>query len=490
MKQPLENQQKDKFSYLWLVFSLVLLVFSNGRWAFPLAPWLALPLLLRFVRYQKPVAGYCITVVVITISSSIGWYGVLPIPLPIHILLFLIAGFFAALPYLADRIMTRRVQGFLSTLIFPAAVTVLQFVSSFRPDTGTYGSLAYTQYGILPLMQLSAITGIWGIVFLVSWFASTINYCWENGFAIKRIKKVATIYLCVLVAVFFYGGARLLFIKPAEKTVRVAAITTPSDFRAVTGWIASGKAPLNLQESLALLESQAIKAAQSGAKIIAWQEYGFLITTADIDVFIKHAQKIAAAKKAYVLIGVDIMDIKRKEKNENAVILIDPAGDITWKYLKSYLVPGGEEPYHKRGDRKIPVLDTPYGKIASVICFDFDHPRYIRSAGRGIGLFLVPALDGKGLTPLHSRMAVFRGIENGFSLVKPTGEGLSIAADYCGRVIAEQNYATSKERVMLAEVPVKSVFTIYSVIGDLFAWLCTIGLIILIMVAVIRRGRS
>ncbi len=55
--------------------------------------------------------------------------------------------------------------------------------------------------------------------------------------------------------------------------------------------------------------------------------------------------------------------------------------------------------------------------------------------------------------------------------------------DSCGRVIASQNYATSKERMMLADVPVKSVFTIYSVIGDLYAWLCMIGLILLVVTA-------
>jgi len=43
---------------------------------------------------------------------------------------------------------------------------------------------------------------------------------------------------------------------------------------------------------------------------------------------------------------------------------------------------------------------------------------------------------------------------------------------------------------MLADVPVQSVFTIYSVIGDLFAWLCVIGLIILIVTAVIRRKQK
>jgi apolipoprotein N-acyltransferase len=489
MKQPLETQQKDKFLYLWLALSLVLMTFSDGQWAFALAPWLALPLLLRFVRYQKPVIGYLVTVAVMTISSSIAWYGLFPIPLPFHILFYFIPALFKALPYLADRLMARRVQGFLATLIFPVAVTAMQFFSSFRPDNGTYGSLAYTQFGNLPLIQLASVTGIWGIVFLIAWFASIINYCWENGFAFTKIRKAAGIYLCVLAVVFLYGGACLLLIKPAETSVRVAAVTTPSDIVGRVMGMFAGKSPFNLQESLAILESQTTKAAQSGAKIIAWQEYGDLISREDIDVFIKRGQKIAAAKKIYLLICAGILDSKKKEKGENVSILIDPAGDIKWKHLKSYLVPMIEEPFFKRGDWKVPVLDTPYGKIASVTCFEYDHHRYVRSAGRGISLFLVPALDGKTLTPVHSHMAVFRGIENGYSVLKPTGEGLSIAADYCGRVIAEQNYFTSKERVMLADMPVKSVSTIYSVIGDLFAWLCIIGLIILIVVAVIRRKR-
>ncbi len=486
-----ENQQKDKFSYLWLALALVLLIFSNGRWAFPFVPWFALLFLLRFVRFQKPLIGYFITVLVIMISSSIAWYGVIPMPLHIHILVYLIAGFFVALPYLADRIVARRLQGFLATLIFPAAVTALAYAMSISTGSGTWRSLAYTQYGNLPVMQLASITGLWGIVFLISWFASAFNYCWENGFVFNKIKRVAGIYLCVLLAVFLYGGARLLLLKSTETGVRVAAITTPSDIRSRgMAWVESGKSPFNLQESLALLESQTVKAADSGAKIIAWQEYGDLISNENIDAFIKHGQKIASTRKIYLLLSVAILDIKRKEKGENVSIFIDPTGNVKWRYLKSYLVPEVEEPYFKKGDKKIRIQDTPYGKIASVICFDFDFPAYIRSAGQGISLMLVPSFDWKEITPMHSQMAVFRAIENGFSILRPAGEGLSIAADYCGRVIAEQNYFTSKERVMLADVPMKSVFTIYSVIGDVFAWLCIIGLIILIAVAVIRRKRN
>lgn len=492
MEQRSEDQQTDKWSYLWLALSLVFMIFSDGRWAFALAPWLALPLLLRFVRQQKPLIGYLVTVAVMTISSSIAWYGLFPpsLPIPLQILYYLGPSFILALPYLADRLMAHRLSGFLSTLIFPIAFITMRYAMSFRPGNGTYGSLAYTQYGILPLMQLVSITGIWGIAFLISWFASTINYCWKNGFVLNRAKKVGAIYLCVLVAVFCYGGARLLLIKPAETTVRVAALTTPSHSSARIMGEGPGKSPFNLRESLRALESQTVKAADAGAKIIAWQEYADLISTGDIDRYVKHGQKIADNEDIYLLLCVGILDIEGKEKGENVSILIDPEGNIKWKYLKSYLVPMVEEPYFKKGNKDIPTQDTPYGKIASVICFDNDHPRYIQSAENDIGLFLVPSFDGKTRTPVHSRMAVFRGIENGFSILKPTGRGLSIAADYCGRIIAKQNYFTSKKRVMLADIPVKAVFTIYSVIGNTFAWLCITGLISLIVIVVIRRKQN
>lgn len=485
------NERAGNRSYLWLMLAMIIFIFSNGRWAFAVAAWVGPVLLLRFVRLQKPLIGYVVSVLVLMITTSISWLGVMSLPLPIFILSNLIGGLFLALPYLADRLAVRRLQGFVSTLLFPVAMTSLAYVMSFIPDRGTWGEIVYTQYGILPLMQLSSITGIYGITFLIFWFASTVNYCWENDFAPHKIKKAAGIYLCVLLAVFLYGGARLVFIKPTETNVRVAAITTPSDIRGrATGWITSGQSPFHLQESLALLESQTADTVRSGAKIVAWQEYGDLISTADRDAFITHARKIAADHKIYLLISMAVMDMTGTEKGENVSIFIDPAGNIQWKYLKSYLVPGIEKPYFKEGDKIIPVLRTPYGKMASVICFDFDFPAYVRSAGRDISLFLVPSFDWKEITPLHSHMAVFRAVENGFSVVRPVGEGFSIAVDSCGRVIASQNYATSKERVMLADVPVQSVFTIYSVIGDLFAWLCVIGLIILIVTAVIRRKQK
>ncbi len=44
------------------------------------------------------------------------------------------------------------------------------------PFSGTQGNPAYTQYSNLPLLQLLSVTGLWGIVFVMSWLASLVNW--------------------------------------------------------------------------------------------------------------------------------------------------------------------------------------------------------------------------------------------------------------------------------------------------------------------------
>jgi apolipoprotein N-acyltransferase len=86
-------------------------------------------------------------------------------------------------------------------------------------------------------------------------------------------------------------------------------------------------------------------------------------------------------------------------------------------------------------------------------------------------------------------MASFRGIENGFSIVRAAGNGLSAAFDYQGRTLATADYSTTKQ-AMIAHVPAHGVKTIYAVIGDLFAWLSMLGFVTLVGLALFRPTRS
>ncbi len=63
-------------------------------------------------------------------------------------------------------------------------------------------------------------------------------------------------------------------------------------------------------------------------------------------------------------------------------------------------------------------------------------------------------------------------------MVRPTSNGLAMTVDYEGNVLAATDYFTTQQ-TMIASVPVKGTWTIYAHVGDLFAWLCSAGMLFL-----------
>jgi apolipoprotein N-acyltransferase len=94
-----------------------------------------------------------------------------------------------------------------------------------------------------------------------------------------------------------------------------------------------------------------------------------------------------------------------------------------------------------------------------------------------VDVLIAPSADWQEVGPTHALMAEFRAIENGVSLVRPVRWGVSRVVDPYGRVLAEMDEFSAEQRVMMAQVPFSGVPTIYTRIGDLFAWLCIAGLL-------------
>ncbi len=61
----------DRWSYLWLVLSIILGLFSFGQWAIPLAPWLSILFSIRFMHTQTPFRGYVILSLVGMVPSTL-----------------------------------------------------------------------------------------------------------------------------------------------------------------------------------------------------------------------------------------------------------------------------------------------------------------------------------------------------------------------------------------------------------------------------------
>jgi apolipoprotein N-acyltransferase len=74
-------------------------------------------------------------------------------------------------------------------------------------------------------------------------------------------------------------------------------------------------------------------------------------------------------------------------------------------------------------------------------------------------------------------------MENGFSLVRPTYNGFSFAADYHGEIIAHMDSDETDTGIMYAQVPIKGIQTIYSKTGDVLGWICLLGVSVLALLS-------
>lgn len=486
-------------SFLWLFAGIGFFLFSNGRWIVPVCAWLAPVFLLKFISHKKAFFGLFILFLLILFATRVIYHEIIPSLLGLlAYILFLYYTILAFLPYLAHRMLVHKIDGFIGTLVFPSVAVVVEYLNTVM--FGSWASVAYSQFGDLPLIQLSSVTGIWGITFIVMWFGPVLNWIGDRKFEWAKVRKEILIFVTIFVGVLLYGGLRLGMFRPGSKTVRVASLTATQEINALgeaiqeKGFVSSVSMAAQQRDSLNDILGPVHEAifvrtgevARSGASLVFWPEGMVVVLEENQDQFIARGRDLARSEQAYLLMAYFVIPRKNpKEFGENKSVLINPKGDIEWEYLKTHPVPGSTD---KPGDGNIPVSQTPFGRVASVICYDMDFTNLIRKAGKlKTDIMIVPAWDWKAIDPLHTYMAVFRAVENGFSMIRQTGEGLSIAVDYQGRVLAEMDHFTSENHVMFSDVPVKGIITIYSRIGDLFAWLCIAVVFIFFLWNLIRR---
>jgi len=418
----------------------------------------------------------------------------------------------AMVPYALDRLVAVRLPGSASTLVFPCALVGLEYLASFG-QTGTFTSLANSQYADLPLVQLVSVTGIWGITFLIGWFVSTVNWAWERGFAWRRVRHGVTVYAVVLAVVLTGGATRLAVDSLGTGTVRVAAISaskravtattgllTPATVAALESGTATPMQRGAARRAFATLDDDLLTAtgqrAASGAKIVGWPEasaVGASVLQEDEGAFVARAIELARQDRIYLEVGLGVFlpGRARPPYLMDESLLIDPGGHVAWTYEKTHLVPFTEQGVVVAGTARLPVVGTPYGRLAGAICFDQDFPSTMRQAGQvSADLLVGPSNDWRAIDPAHAWAATFRAVENGYSLLRPASDGLALAVDYHGRVRGAVDYFTTADRqILTADLPTHGVRTVYARIGDLFAWLCLAALLAMLAIAAVAPGR-
>lgn len=482
--------KKSVFNWnlLWLLLGSTALLFMGGKWNISFVTWIGPVFLLRFFRTCTHWRQTLVAIPLVLAASFVFMIGLMPFPPEISVLAWVIATIivtiFNLLPYFVDWMLARRLAGLWSALVFPAAVSVIHSLYSLSP-TGTGGAWVYSLWEMKSLIQVVSLTGIWGLSFLVAFFASTVNAWWEQGFELQKTKNTVLVFTVLLSLVLVYGGLRRTFFLPAAETVKVGSVVVewPENnlfWRYLLMEKASEeKAPeyrrhsLRMQDELFNLSEQLIPA---GIKFLAWPTGNAVVFAEDEPAYIERVRAFAREHGIYFFPSI-LLIRPGAVYTENKVLAVTPDGEVAFVYHKTEA--SFDEPLEEPSG-KLMFLDTLYGRVSTAICLDMDFPGLIRQAGRNKVDIMLVAADSPTvpISRYHTEMAMFRGIENGFSTVRTVLEGLTMSTDYQGRVLSRMDYYTTREKTLITHVPVKGVNTLYSAWGDWLVWLSALFLLI------------
>ena len=209
-----------------LVAGAVLFALSGPVSDVPCAPWLAPVFLLRWLRGSRPLLRFAGMLLLLDVC----WFPLnrsfLPIPGPAAFVAASLFVGYASFSFGAHRLIAPRLPSLAGTLVLPVAGVMLEYLMGFQ-FTGTLFSSVYSQAACLRLAQIASVAGIWPIIFVMLWFGSTADYCWEVWRTPRRAVPVVACYTVCLGSILVYGSFRVASTSSASE-VKMAAITADS----------------------------------------------------------------------------------------------------------------------------------------------------------------------------------------------------------------------------------------------------------------------
>lgn len=381
-----------------------------------------------------------------------------------------------AVATLAFRVAARRgrMPTWLASFVFPAVLTAYEFLFALISPNGTLWSLAYSQADFLPLLQLVSLTGLWGVVFVLSLVPSAAALAWQ-----RRSVSLFVPALAITLAVIGYGGVRLrdasgsggvrVGLAATDRGLPDAAITTDTSIAVVTA------------EAYA---ARVAHLAAQGAEVVVLPEKMVGVTPESAGPVVDVLGESARAAGVSVIAGFSRNAVQPRR---NVALVFPSDGGPTVEYEKRHPVPFIERDYASGNTRTF--FAGPGGLWGVAICKDLDFPDWLRGYGqRDVRFLAVPAWDFVDDARLHSRMAVVRGVENGFTIARSAQGGFVTVSDSYGRIVDERSSAT--DPVIVVAAPPGTGRTFYARFGDWFGWMNVLMVCALMIGAIARTGRT
>lgn len=399
----------------------------------------------------------------------------------------------------------------------PCLWVSLEFLRTYAFSGLPWGLFGYSQFRWLPIIQVSDITGVYGVSFsiVLANVALFLLLRWPLTKHSPRTTRllpwpplaVATVTVLV---VWIYGLFSLNSSSFSDRpTLNVGVVQANID--QARKWDTAYR--METLERYARLT----KSVAEHSDVIIWpeaatpflfeQENGYqdlvveMVKNAQLPlVFGSPALRRHADGRPYLL---------------NSAYVLSPQGEITGRYDKQHLVPFGEYIPLKRvlffldklvvgiGDFQPgpgpTLLSIPYGpdqkdvRFGVAICYEVIFPDLVRRLAHAGTNFLVTITNdawfGDTVAPhQHFATVVFRAVENRMAFVRAANTGISGFIGPSGEILA--NTPLFMEQAISESIPLGSPATFYTRFGDAFAWACVIMTLFLLLCARFFRKPS
>lgn len=414
------------------------------------------------------------------------------------------------------------------TLLGAAAWVALEMIRTRFLSGFPWNLLGDSQFEKVPLIQIAAFTGVYGVSFVVVWASLTIL---SATLAILRQPTTRYIWLgdmllpmLVVLGLFMSGASRMRALRDEDRPTMHVTFIQPSIPQTMI-WN-----PADNDGRFAELLRLTTDALTNATDLVLWPEAAVPKMIRYNEATFGTIKSLATSNRVWMIVGSDDAEPARRPGTNpdaadyfNASFLINPDGEIAARYCKRKLVIFGEYiplvrwlPFVKwftpidggfeAGDKVVPfvmerrapprpdasddtkpaetVLGAPI-KTATLICFEDVFPHLVREYVNDDTDFLVNLTNdgwfGEGGEQWqHAASAVFRAVENGVPLLRCCNNGVTCWID--ARGVVRQVFRDTKGSVygpgiMTAQIPLlapgeKREPTFYNRHGDWFGWGC------------------
>jgi apolipoprotein N-acyltransferase len=497
--------------YLLAALTGVLLALSFPKPDFFALAWLAFVPLLGAIVRKSPSQAFKFGFVagLVAYGGILYWlnivmtlYGKLPWIVSFCLFLLLVAYLALYIGIIALLVRRGEMAGISPLLSFPLLWVGFEYLRSFVLTGFPWASLGYSQYRILPLIQISDITGVYGLSFLIA-LSNVVVFRMINGIVAKDRAaypaKSTALLLILLMLTVGYGFTRL---NTVERGAPLKVVLAQGNISQDVKWDPSFQ-----DATVSIYEKLTREACAGGSDLVVWPESALPFFFQSDEKYAKRVKSLAAQMKSCMVVGSPAVEQEGERlRYLNSAFLLGPTGAVLGRSDKMHLVPFGEYvplgkflPFVNKlvagiGDfspgTTITPLDTGKGKIGVLVCFEGIFPElsraYVHAGSRLLVNITNDAWFGRSSAPYqHLSMMVFRAVENRVPLVRAANTGITSIIDRNGHIRGATQLF--KESFLTGVVRLGEKETFYCRYGDLFAWLCLAGTAVIIVAAFRRK---